>query len=106
MFLFLNGIAAQEPQTETTNQKLDKLISYAQEKLHTWELAAQIANSDNSKFEGVITSIEACGQIILDNIENKMCPVCEACEVIGFSCSYQCLPTSVGNCVTLCHWWH
>ena len=82
LFLFLNGIAAQEPQTETTNEKLDKLLSYVQEKLHISEFASNIANSESGKIQRIITSIEAGCRIILDNLENKMCPFCEACEVM------------------------
>ena len=71
LFLFLNGVAAQTTSpvsTETTNHKLDRLLRYVQEKQHTSEFASKIANSDSDKFQRIIKSIEAGGQIILDKL--------------------------------------
>ena len=56
LLLFLNGIAAQQQQTETTNQKLDKLLA-GQELQQTTEFASRLANSDLSWNKDIISKI-------------------------------------------------
>ena len=74
LFLFLNRIAAQESQAETTDQKLDRLLA-GQELQERVEYAERRANSAGSYRRDILAKIEAAEQTLAARLDSVILEV-------------------------------